>query len=225
MRILSLFVDKSGDFGTYTPHSPYYLFSLVMHGQDAPIKDAVANLDKKIHEHGFDPHAIHTGPIVRNEGFYQNYSFVERKRLFNDLLLFIRQIEISYHCFKIDKKDCAGSNQMVEKLSKQFAAFIKDHLVYFSSFDRIVVYYDYGQSEITTILTSVLNSLINDVEFRHVQPYQYKLFQVADMICTLELVKIKYDTNTVSNSEQHFYGTKKNFKDYYYKTITKKRME
>jgi len=34
MKMLSIFVDESGDFGAFEPHCPYYLFSLVFHDQE-----------------------------------------------------------------------------------------------------------------------------------------------------------------------------------------------
>jgi len=33
MRELSLFIDESGDFGPYEPHSPYYILGFVFHDQ------------------------------------------------------------------------------------------------------------------------------------------------------------------------------------------------
>lgn len=224
MKELSIFVDESGDFGQYSYHSPYYLFALVLHDQSVEIEQAVSDLDRKITEHGFPIHAIHSGPIIRNEGFYKNYSSDDRKRLFNDLLFFTKKTEIQYHIVSVDKKQVSGRRQLVDRLSKQFAAFIREKLAYFNSFDKVIVYYDYGQSEITTILTSVLNSLLINVEFRHVQPNQYKLFQVADMICTLELSKIKYDNKILSLSEENFYESRRKFRDFYYKTIKKKQI-
>lgn len=175
-------------------------------------------------EHGFNIHAIHTGPIIRNEGHYQNYSPDERKRLFNDLLLFTNRININYHIVSIDKKQVEGSKQLVDMLSKQLGLFLKEKLECFMSFDKIIVYYDYGQSEITTILTSVFNTLFCNVEFRHVQPFEYKLFQVADMICTLELSKLNFSNNKASKSEKSFYESRRKFRDYYYKTIRKKKI-
>lgn len=224
MRELSVFVDESGDFGPYSSHSPYYLFTLLFHNQENSINTEVSYLDRKMQEHGFNIHAIHTGPIIRNEGYYKNFSPDDRKRLFNDLLLFTRHVNINYHIVSVDKKQTTGSKQLVNMLSKQLAMFLRDNLEYFTSFDKIIVYYDYGQSEITTILTSVFNSMFIDVDFRHVQPYEYKLFQVADMICTLELSKLNFDNNKISKSEENFYESHRRFKDYYYKTIKKKKI-
>lgn len=224
MKELSVFVDESGDFGAVSKHSPYYLFSLVLHDQQFPIDEMVKELDRKISEHGFEPHAIHSGPIIRNEGYYQKYSTYERKRLFNDLLFFAKKVNIKHHTVTVDKRQFPTQSQLVDRLSKQLALFMKENLGYFTSFDKVIVYYDYGQSEVTTILTSVFNTLLSNVEFRHVQPHQYKLFQVADLICTLELSKLKFDSNSNSISELNFYESHRQFRDYYYKTIKKSRI-
>lgn len=95
-------------------------------------------------------------------------------------------------------------------LSKQLVLFLKEKMEYFTSFDKIIVYYDYGQSAITTILTSVLNTLFSEVEFRHVRSHAYKLFQVADMVCTLELTKMNFDAKRVSKSEENFLRDREN---------------
>ncbi len=34
MAALSIFVDESGDFGTYSPHSPYYIVTMLFHDQN-----------------------------------------------------------------------------------------------------------------------------------------------------------------------------------------------
>jgi len=33
-KILSVFIDESGDFGPYEPHAPYYLVAMVLHNQN-----------------------------------------------------------------------------------------------------------------------------------------------------------------------------------------------
>ncbi len=32
-RILSIFIDESGDFGPYNPAAPYYLVAMILHDQ------------------------------------------------------------------------------------------------------------------------------------------------------------------------------------------------
>ena len=100
MKELSIFVDESGDFGPYSNHSPYYLFALVFHEQKYAIHTEVDILNRKIQEHGFQIHAIHAGPIIRNERYYQNFSPDDRKRLFNTFLLFTNCVDMYTHHFK-----------------------------------------------------------------------------------------------------------------------------
>ena len=72
------------------------------------------------------------------------------------------------------------------KLSKILAAFIRENYQYFCSYDTVKIYYDNGQAEVTRILSSVFNTLLENVEFRKVYPTDYRLFQVADLMCTLK---------------------------------------
>lgn len=107
---------------------------------------------------------------------------------------------------------------------KKYENELKDHIDFFNSYDLIINYYDYGQSNLTKIITSVFTALFNNVEFRKVQPADYKLFQVADLICTIELTKDKADKNSLSHSEIEFFGSARDFKKNIYKQIEKKKL-
>lgn len=37
MKELSIFIDESGDFGEYSFHAPFYIFTMVFHDQKAEI--------------------------------------------------------------------------------------------------------------------------------------------------------------------------------------------
>lgn len=54
MSILSVFMDESGDFGPYSPHSPCYIITLLMHDQSISINEQVERLRKHVAEMGFD---------------------------------------------------------------------------------------------------------------------------------------------------------------------------
>ena len=74
-------------------------------------------------------------------------------------------------------------------------------MLYFNQFDVVKIYYDNGQIEVTRILSSVFNSLLDNVEFKRVIPSNYRLFQVADLICTLKLTELKMQNHILSKSE------------------------
>ena len=66
--------------------------------------------------------------------------------------------------------------------------------------DKIIVYYDNGQTELSTILNAVLSLLFNDVEFRKAEPQKYRLLQVADFVSSMELLRIKKEKKRLSKS-------------------------
>ena len=66
MRELSIFIDESGDFGSYEHHCPYYLMTLVFHNQSDLIAEEIDYLRKRVSECGFNnAHAVHAEPLVR----------------------------------------------------------------------------------------------------------------------------------------------------------------
>ena len=101
---------------------------------------------------------------------------------------------------------------------------LQSHLEYWSSFDKIIVYYDNGQTQLTRIITSVFNTLFSNVEMRRVRPVDYKLFQVADLICTLDHIKAKIDIGQFSNSEAEFFSSRHEFKKDYWRKLNAQRL-
>ena len=62
MSELSIFIDESGDFGSYNTMSPYYLVTFLFHNQSVNILEAINLLERKIHLSGFPDIPIHSGP-------------------------------------------------------------------------------------------------------------------------------------------------------------------
>ena len=189
-KVLSIFIDESGDFGPYDFHAPFYLVAMVLHNQDVDISKNIDDLESHLTNIGYKQHAIHTGPLIRRESVYANDLMEERKRLFNALFNFARKLDFHYVCAKIRKDEGP----------------------------------DVRQIELTKILTSVFNTLYAHVEFRKVKPVDYKLFQAADLFCTMELLAEKADSNSFSKSEQEFFCSVRDFKKNYLKPLLKKHL-
>ena len=222
MKEFSVFIDESGDFGEYSPHSPYYIITMVFHDQSASISTAVSHLDRELSYLQLSNHCIHTGPIIRKEENYSALSIQERRRIFNKMVAFTRQIDIKYKCFHIEKKHITDVVEATGKLSKQISQFIRAHYAEFLAFDDVKIYYDNGQVEVSKILSSVFNAMLPEVEFRRVVPSEYKLFQVADLLCTMYLTRLKADENQLSKSEMAFFGNVRDLKKNYLKPLAKK---
>lgn len=194
-----------------------------MHDQDKDIAGQISHLKKHVVEMGFDgSHAIHSAPLIRREKDYENMDIPERRKLFRYLLDFMRLCDIRYKAFLFKKRQFSSHDALVSRMSKDVGAFVRENLKFFQSFDEIVVYYDGGQKEITNIINAVFNVLV-DADIRRVTPSDYRLFQAADMACTLELLDQKYRTSSLSASEIEFFRGKRNLCKNNLKTAYAKR--
>ena len=221
-KVLSVFIDESGDFGPYEAHSPYYIVSMVLHDQAADITGHIARFNERLQNLGYPQHAVHTGPLIWREAVYANDLTEDRKRLFKALFHFTRRLDIRYACIKVNKWDCPDVISMTAQLSKKIAEALRQHEAYWNSFDRVIVYYDNGQIKLTKIITSVFNTLYTHVEFRKGRPVDYNLFQSADLICTMELLAEKADSASFTKSELEFFGSVRAFRKDYLRTLEKK---
>ena len=224
MRELSIFVDESGDWGEYKHHSPYYIITFVFHNQYIDISDDLSKLDAGLLNIGYSGHCLHTGPIIRGEEEYKEIDISKRQRILKKMMGFIRRMEIQYKSFYIEKKQFDNSLEAIGRISKQLSVFIRDHLRYFLEFDTIKVYYDNGQTEVNKILSSVLNALLDNVEFKRVLPRDYRLFQVADFICILTLVRMKMEHKEMSRSEIAFFENERTLRKQYLKHLDEKEL-
>ncbi len=103
MKELSIFIDESGDFGEYSTHSPYYIITMIFHDQHEDINIAISKLNQELGYLKLNDLCIHTGPIIRKEEVYKEMEIDERRRIFNKMVAFIRQIDIKdYQVEKFD---------------------------------------------------------------------------------------------------------------------------
>lgn len=225
MKELSIFIDESGDFGPYEHHAPYYLIALVFHDQSKSIVEPLAALKRHVSDAGFpETHAVHSAPLIRREADYSNLDIVERRKLFRALFTFMRQCEISFRTFVFHKRGFLGHDAMVSRISRDIGQFVRDNLEFFQSFNRIVVYYDNGQKEITNVINTVFNVFL-DAEVRKVKPSEYGLFQAADLLCSLCLISEKLSNDGLTKSEIEFFHSQRDLRRNYLKPAWRKRME
>ena len=110
------------------------------------------------------------------------------------------------------------------KLGREISKIIAKHEPYFLEFDKIIVYYDNGQIELSSILNTVFSIHFCNVEFRKAEPQKYRLLQTADFICSMELLKIKKQENRLSKSEEKFFYKPQELKKSFFKAIEKKNL-
>lgn len=193
MRELSIFIDESGDFGPFEKHAPYYVLSLVFHDQSDDITGHLDKIHQALLMRGLsENHAIHTGPLIRREHDYRLLDMPSRRAIFRVLVDFVRTCEVTHHSWVFSKRELGDTDKLVSAMSRELGELIRSNYAYFTSWERIVIYYDNGQKEITNLVNSVFNAHLS-VEVRKVVPADYSLFQAADLCCTMALLRQKIE--------------------------------
>ncbi|MFT4188238.1 MAG: DUF3800 domain-containing protein [Aeromicrobium sp.] len=231
MRELSIFIDESGDFGPFQEHSPFYVLSLVFHDQSDDISHHLDRIHEGLLARGFSAdHALHTGPLIRREQEYRWLSLSDRRSLFRLLVDFVHRCEVTHHSWVFNKREHTDNDHLVSHMSHELGSLIRSRYAFFTSWDRVVIYYDNGQKELTRLVNIVFNSHLSNVEIRNVYPSDYSLFQAADLCCTFALLREKIRTARLSSSEQDFFSTPRDraeraLKRNYFKTLDRKRFD
>ena len=85
---------------------------------------------------------------------------------------------------------------------------------------------DDGQGMVTDTLHAAFEYALGKqaIVYRDCDPVHFRLQQIADFICEIELAAIKYEANEVGGTERIFFGTNRDFKKNYLKKLRKKRL-
>ena len=116
---------------------------------------------------------------------------------------------------------------MRKRLLREITSFLsakKEDLV---AYDKLKIYYDNGQSDVLSILQEGFKPFSPRVEFiENVTPAKYRLFQAADMIATLELLRAKLNADGhITSSEKGFFESIQKLNRAYLKPLSRKQWE
>ena len=223
MKTLSIFVDESGDFGEFVSHSPYYIITMVLHNQEKSINEQIQKLDSEISSLGLPPDfVIHTAPLICKEEMFSAMSPNDRRALFTKLFYFVMKCDIQFKSFVFEKRQFEDMFKLEGRMARELSLFIRNNLGFFQQFSDVILYYDNGQHELNKILNNVLTTELSQYDARKVLPKDYKLFQAADLICTLKLLETKCEHGELSHSEQLIFHSKRDLRRQFIKPILKK---
>lgn len=215
-KVLSVFIDESGDTGFEFGASKYYVVSLVFHEQNNDISS-------QLNKFKDDP-VFHVGPIIRREDNFKNIDLFERKRYLNKILILYTILPILHKEFIYNKKEFDEDDaKTLARLARDIHSFLMQHYDYFSAFDLINVYYDKGQQVVYKALAQAFGISGYPAEFKkEAKQEKYRLAQVADYITSIRLTELKMNVGTLSKSEERFFENKKVFKRVYLRSLNKK---
>ena len=224
MKELSIFIDESGDFGPFDKNSINYIVTFVLHSQSINLDEEISKLNNKLLNIDSNIEYIHLGPIIRREAIFSTLTIDERRKFAYSMLNFINSISINHFSITIEKAKSFDKIKLSGELSKKITQKIDELKFLFDKYDKLIVYYDNGQIELSSILNAIFSVHFPHIEFRKANPQNYKLLQVADFICTLELLNIKKSKNELNSSEKKFFYKPKELTKTFLKSINKKRI-
>lgn len=191
MSELSILVDESGDMGTV---SRYYLITLVFHDQRDLLSKRIKSYEQACRQSSLPNLVFHMSPIINAHDEYARMGTLERRKLLSLFRSFTDHLPFRYHTFAYRKSEHPNSDALLARMKRDLVNSLFDNLAYFQSFDAVKVYYDNGQPLVTSALHQAVDyALAKDaVIYRDASPAGYRLMQVADYACGVELTAIKY---------------------------------
>lgn len=224
MRELSVFVDESGNYGGQS--AKYYLVTLVFHNQSASVAEIIERYEQALRLRGLPDIPLHMNPLMHGNESYGAMDIHLRNRLLASFATFANKCPITYITFSYQRNKFKSDATMFTGMRRDLILFLFDRLQSFQSYDAVKIYYDDGQNEVTAVLHAAFEYVLGKqaVIYKKCNPKYFRLQQIADYICEIELAYIKFGNSEQSNTGQIFFGNYRDFKKNHLRKIRAKRL-
>ena len=165
-------------------------------------------------------------PLMHGNESYRAMDTRLRNRLLASFTTFASKCPITYMTLSYQRGKFNNDATMFTRMRRDLILFLFDRLQSFQSYDAIKIYYDDGQNEVTAVLHAAFEYVLGKqaVVYKECDPKHFRLQQIADYICEIELAEIKYGNSEQSNTEQIFFGNYRDFKKNHLRKIRAKRL-
>ena len=225
VRELSVMVDESGG---EQGNSKYYLLTLVFHDQDDDIEGKLGSYERSLVDAGMPNYPFHASPLMNGHDDYEGCDAATRKMLLSKFNVLVQRLPIRYKTFCYRRSELGDKNTHSTRMRKDISAFLFEHLDYFQQFDKVKVYYDDGGQQIVSeaLHASIEFALAKEATlFKRGTYGQYRLLQVADFLCAIELAAVKYEAHEETSTDLKFFGGIGTFKKNWLKQARRKRID
>lgn len=223
LRELSLFIDESGSDNL---RDRYYLLTLVLHEQDEDVSESIRLYKRSLAEKGLPDIPFHASPLLNGHDDYENMDPADRKRLLSSFRVFFRHMPVRYTCITLKTKEHGDLDGITAAMRKCLVDFLFDELAYFQNFNAVKIYYDDGQKSVAQAIHKAVDYALpkDAVVYRLASSSDYRLSQIADYICTMELTALKYADKASTATDEKFFGSWEQFKKGILKEVKRKRI-
>lgn len=225
MEELSIFIDESGDVGCV---SDFYLVSLVFHEQKYALSSNIREYELGLASRHLDCVPFHFNPLINGNDEYKWKDIQNRKRQLGTFAAFVNKLPIRYEVFDYQKRKGEYNPELLSMvIEKDLESFLFAHIECLQKFDIVKIYYDGGQSVVSQAVHGAIASCVfrEAVVYRDAIAERYRLSQVADYVCGVELTALKFEGRLETKTDAAFFGEYGTFKKNYLKKLRRKRMQ
>ena len=142
--------------------------------------------------------------LLNGHDSYENMDPADRKRLLSSFRVFFRHMPVRYTCITLKTKEHGDLDGVTTAMRKRLIDFLFDKLAYFQDFDAVKIYYDDGQKSVAQAIHKAVDYALSKdaVVYRLASSSDYRLSQIADYICTMELTALKYADRGVHSNRR-----------------------
>ena len=218
-KLLSIYIDETGDFGPYDSNTKIYGVAFVLCEDLEKCDPYLRKFHRRLKGKESGDFSIHVGPLIRREGPYSDLNYESRLVLFDAIFDLLVESPVTLLTTKIRKSDKSTDEEIARALSK----VIRDHIQFFESFEEINIYYDNGQSQLRSLLLGIFSANFLNFKMILARQSEHPFMQLADLVASLVLLDYKVKEGNLSNSENEFFAGRRNLKKVYLPILKKKQ--
>ncbi len=224
MSELSIFVDESGDKST---HARYFILTLVFHDQSESIAENISIYEQSLAAADIPNIPFHSEPLLNGHGSYEGLTLKHRKKLLIAFASLVRFLPIKYKTFVYKRTHFDSIDKLAVRIKRDISSMLFDNLDFFQSFDQVKLYYDNGQDIVRNALNDSVEFALSKqaIERKRTTMTEYRLAQVADYLCTIELAAVKYAAKENGGTYDKFFGGIGSFKKNWLKQARRKSLD
>lgn len=221
---ISVFIDESG---TQEGKSTYYVVTYVLHNQADSIGESIERYERSLKNREIPNIPFHATPLLRAHDSYANLSLHERKSLLVSFNVLVQRLPIRYRSFVYRSREFGTPERLQALIRRDLVSLLVDHLDYFQAFGSVKIYYDQGQPAVSNALREAFSfALSKQATVSRSSDYRrFRLAQVADYLCAIELAAVKYKHHEETETDEKFFGGYGAFKKNWLKQARRKRFE
>lgn len=221
MSELSIFVDESGDKSTRTR---YFILTLVLHDQREGIANDISIYEQSLTAADIPNIPFHSEPLLNGHGAYEDLSLEQRKKLLTSFASLVRFLPLKYKTFVYQRSHFDSTDKLAARMRRDISLLFFDNLEFFQSFEHVKLYYDNGQEIVKRALYDSVEFALSKqaIEKKRTTMTEYRLAQVADYLCTIELAAVKYAAKENGGTYDKFFGGIGTFKKNWLKQARRK---